>query len=64
MSAVLLIILALVAVLCTAAAGRVAHVNPSRRSAAAGITFSLLACSVFWILAVGVVLLIIHGGVA
>lgn len=64
MSAVLLIILALVAVLCTAATGRVAHVNLHRHSAAAGITFGLFACSAFWVLAVGVVLLIIHGGVA
>ena len=64
MSAALLIILALVAVLCTIAAGRVAHVNSSRHSAAAGITFGLFACSAFWLLAVCVVFLVIHGGVA
>jgi hypothetical protein len=64
MSGVLLIILALVVLLCAATAGRVAHVNLSRHSAAAGITFGLLACSAFWVLAAGVVLLIIQGGFA
>lgn len=64
MSEALVIILCSVSMLFTIAAGRVAHVNSSRHSAAAGITYGLFACSAFWLLAVCVVFLVIHGGVA
>ena len=56
-----LVVCAVVALVCTGAAVQIAHVNRARHCAAAGLTFSLFACTAFWAHAAATVLFIIQG---